>query len=154
MLGHDCLWRCSLMGIFYPDVFILMNTVFVYGTLKRGGRNNGLLKSAEYLGTGHTIDSMSMGGTECVPFVTSYPESYPIFGELYQVDDPTLRSLDRLEGHPDFYRRIPVSVRGVAPEQLTMAWIYVVEKIRNTRPFPHGDWPQAAFDAAQNRHVG
>lgn len=131
-----------------------MNTVFVYGTLKRGGWNHGLLKSAEYLGTGHTVDSMAMGGTESVPFVTTSPESYPIFGELYRVDEPTLQSLDRLEGHPDFYRRIPVSVRGIDPEQLTMAWIYVVEKIRNSAPFPHGDWPQAAFDSTRTRYAG
>jgi gamma-glutamylcyclotransferase (GGCT)/AIG2-like uncharacterized protein YtfP len=33
-----------------------------------------------------------------------------VYGELYKVDELTLKRLDRLEGHPDFYRRSDITV--------------------------------------------
>ncbi|MGH7295035.1 MAG: gamma-glutamylcyclotransferase family protein [Polyangiaceae bacterium] len=35
-----------------------------------------------------------------------------VTGELYDVDERTLGAVDRLEGHPHFYRRAPVHLLG------------------------------------------
>jgi gamma-glutamylcyclotransferase (GGCT)/AIG2-like uncharacterized protein YtfP len=48
--------------------------------------------------------------------------------ELYYVDDTTLSALDRLEGHPIYYKREKITV---TPEESvfssdTEAWVYMV----------------------------
>lgn len=82
-----------------------MNRIFVYGSLKKGFGNHRLLETARFLGETQVKGKMySLGG---------YPgakmdEEGTIFGELYEVDDSTKSRLDRLEGHPTFYKRIQV----------------------------------------------
>ncbi len=36
--------------------------------------------------------------------------STAIVGEVYEVDEATLAELDRLEGHPEFYRRTEIAL--------------------------------------------
>jgi gamma-glutamylaminecyclotransferase len=79
--------------------------VFVYGSLKQGFGNHHFLRTATLLEatrTGSRAFRMeSMGG---FPAVVKNG-SYAIEGELYEVDDETLRNLDRLEGNGRFYNR-------------------------------------------------
>lgn len=88
-----------------------MALVFVYGTLKKGRGNHSILGDATFIGKGVTVeDSYTMynGG---YPMVTS-DGKFHVSGELYDVDNPkTLKNLDLLEGHPNFFRRTDVSVR-------------------------------------------
>jgi len=96
--------------------------VFVYGTLRIGHSNHHLLKEAYCYGTGSTDASYAMYLVSGYPYVTSSEARYPIVGELFAVDDDTLKTLDSMEGHPRYYERreTPVTVC----EDHHVAWMY------------------------------
>ncbi|MBF0261216.1 MAG: gamma-glutamylcyclotransferase [Magnetococcales bacterium] len=76
--------------------------VFVYGTLKRGCSNHYLM--------GKTADPIMTSATGLLMYqLPGYPMAMPgngvIHGELYWVDQESVRRLDRLEGHPKFFCR-------------------------------------------------
>lgn len=89
--------------------------VFVYGTLKEGFSNHGLLRDSIYHGkheTGAVHKMLSLGG---FPGVIWNGGTSPIHGEVYEVTDATLARLDSLEGYPHFYdRRLIVTQYGAA----------------------------------------
>ena len=84
--------------------------VFVYGTLKVGGSNHGLMGGAELIGEAITV------GDHFTMLDGGYPYTFKegicrVKGELFAVeDDTTLTRLDRLEGHPDHFMRYPTQV--------------------------------------------
>lgn len=101
----------------YPQKTI----VGVYGTLKKGGSNHGLLSDSQFIGLASTLPAyslVSMGG---------YPGLLPgedtVLLELYEVDDKTLYYLDALEGHPNYYRRELIEVITEKGEK-GEAWVY------------------------------
>lgn len=105
--------------------------VFVYGTLKRGGCNHALLERATFVDHAHTLP-------EYVMIDGPYPridhaaegdrDAAQIVGEVYRVDDATLRALDVLEDAPDLYRREQIEVQLASiPEVLDGVWIYVTQ---------------------------
>lgn len=76
----------------------MKNTVFVYGTLKRGNFLSRYLESAEYIGEARSVGkSFRMFCNGHYPYVTSCKRGYRISGELYNVDSATLEFLDRVE---------------------------------------------------------
>lgn len=79
-----------------------MHLVFVYGSLKAGFGNHRLLSSSEFVSTGEldNAELYSLGG---FPAVIVGNDS--VSGEIYEVDEATLKALDALEGHPRFYKR-------------------------------------------------
>jgi len=82
--------------------------VAVYGSLRRGMGNDGLLSGSELLGTTGVegFEMYSLGAfPACVP--TDGEEMVQV--EVYEVDMGTLESLDMLEGYPNFYDRQRVS---------------------------------------------
>lgn len=89
--------------------------LFVYGTLKRDHGNNRLLYDSKYLGPA-TCKGMLL--TDLGPFPAgNFTDGRlsditdPVtLGELYAINNSTLRAVDRLEGSPDFYVRNLVSV--------------------------------------------
>lgn len=96
--------------------------LFAYGTLKRTFHNHYLLEKAEYLGTGYTRSKYALYASG-IPFVVKNEEISHIHGELYQIDEITLKKLDRLEGHPDWYCRERVEIVSAAG-QILSAWMY------------------------------
>lgn len=92
-----------------------MTYVFVYGTLKKGHGNHSLLRTAEFIGTGITSwCGWSMFDGPFPYVVPSENECY-VEGEVYKVDEPTLKMLDELEGVKyDHYIRYstPINVIG------------------------------------------
>lgn len=81
-----------------------LSHVFVYGTLRTGEANfDRFLASSARLGEARTaahFTMLDMGG-----FPGLVPGATSIVGEVFLVNDETLARLDRLEGHPTFYRR-------------------------------------------------
>ena len=81
--------------------------VFVYGSLKKGHGNHRLLEGAKSLGRCFIegrYRMLSLGGFPGL-VQSDKLESMKIVGEVYQIGEDQLRSLDFLEGHPKFYER-------------------------------------------------
>ena len=96
--------------------------VFVYGTLRNGHSNHHLLTDAFSYGVGSTEAHYAMYLTSGYPYVTSSEARYPIVGELYAVDDDTLKILDSMEGHPRYYERRETTV--IVEDECFIAWMY------------------------------
>jgi gamma-glutamylcyclotransferase (GGCT)/AIG2-like uncharacterized protein YtfP len=74
----------------------MTHRVFVYGTLKRGYSNHGLLVGARFMGETATRQRFRMisGG---FPVILDKRNGWPVHGEIYHVNDETLARLDELE---------------------------------------------------------
>jgi gamma-glutamylcyclotransferase (GGCT)/AIG2-like uncharacterized protein YtfP len=119
--------------------------VFVYGTLRRGGRNdiNRLAPAPEYVGMGEVhgvlyhIDwypGLTLGGEEAVTVV----------GEVYRITPQLEAALDRIEqivpgGDSEYFKReVDVSVAG-RPVSCLLYEINPARVIGKT-VIGHGDW--------------
>lgn len=114
-----------------------LRLVFVYGTLLRGERNHGLLSGSSSLGRRQTAPEFTLYDLGSYPGAAEGGET-AIKGELYQVDQHTLARLDRLEGHPRFYRRRTVTL--ASGEKVLM---YLMTKSMRTVvriPLASGSW--------------
>jgi gamma-glutamylcyclotransferase (GGCT)/AIG2-like uncharacterized protein YtfP len=119
--------------------------VFVYGTLRRGGRNdiNNLSPAPTYVGMGEVqgilyhIDwypGLTLGGEEAVTVV----------GEVYAIAPQLEATLDRIEGISDavdseyFKREVAIAVDGHPIRCL----LYEVNPtaVRGRQRIGHGDW--------------
>lgn len=105
------------------------HNIFVYGTLRSGFHNNYLLDGAKLIGKGKTKTKMAMF-LSGIPYVNRSQEKYQIVGEVYEVDDSTLKRLDRLEEHPDWYKREPEPILMENGEEIT-AELYLNDNNKN-----------------------
>jgi len=124
-----------------------MNLVFVYGSLKKGFSNHRLLSTSEFVskGTVHDAELYSLGG---FPALVSGGGS--VEGELYEVSPETLRNLDMLEGHPNFYRRetrlVDCSMNGQLP-----CHVYIYQgEVSGDYHIPCGEWKHEHVHAPPN----
>ena len=128
-----------------------MEKVFVYGTLKRGHGNHILLKDSKCLGAGITENKYVMYSSG-IPFVSKQFGLTRISGELYEVDELTLNSLDMLEGHPTWYKREIVSVSYICNKgkmHKEKAWLYFNEQIPgNAQVSPTGIY---GYESSSNK---
>ncbi len=72
-----------------------MATLFVYGTLMKDMRNHVYLEKAQFLGEGQTKPEFELLSNGSIPAMKAGTES--VKGELYEVDEETLKGLDVLE---------------------------------------------------------
>jgi gamma-glutamylcyclotransferase (GGCT)/AIG2-like uncharacterized protein YtfP len=112
--------------------------VFVYGTLRKGYGNHRLLEegNAFFIGDAVTEEKYKLTASG-IPFVSKSEPICQIKGELYNVDGPTLRRLDQLEGHPNFYYREQIPV--LVGDKMVYAWIYFCDTHSGT-VIPSGDY--------------
>lgn len=91
-----------------------MQRIFVYGTLKKGYGNHGVLGRSKYINEALTNSrefTMFDGGFPYVSDSFTDKNTGSILGELYEVDnEQTLANLDRLEGVPTLYIKREVDV--------------------------------------------
>lgn len=79
--------------------------VFVYGTLKRGYGNHTVMQDAEGIYITNAVIKGTMYDLGTFPGVRLEGEG-KIYGEIYYVGSQEgINRLDRLEGHPGFYKR-------------------------------------------------
>jgi gamma-glutamylaminecyclotransferase len=83
--------------------------LFVYGSLCAGEPNHRLLLRATLVGTGRTEPRFTLHDHGAFPAMVA-GGMQAIVGEVYEVDDVTLAALDRLEGVPTFYQRVPIAL--------------------------------------------
>lgn len=86
-----------------------MRKVFVYGSLKEGYWNHVCIKGSKRISNATTEEAIYDMRDSGYPLLFEGGEDI-VSGEVYEVDDATLERCDRLEGHPNFYKRTPVSV--------------------------------------------
>lgn len=110
-----------------------MFTLFTYGTLMKGNPNDHYLRTSKYLGHG-TIDNIKLYDYVSWDDSNNYYSHYPValdneygdklIGEVYEVPDEMLQSLECLEGVPVLYTR---EVREVTmPDGITLnAFAYI-----------------------------
>lgn len=85
--------------------------LFVYGTLKRGGRNHRLLAAAEYFGPAQTEPRFRLIDCGAYPALVEHGQApLAITGELYRIPASLWPALDELEDEGVLYRRITVPV--------------------------------------------
>lgn len=117
--------------------------VFVYGTLRRGFHNNYLLKHAEFIGKGQTEEKFRLVANG-LPFVRTDKQVSNIKGEVYKINENTLRHLDALEGvrgvkeSENWYNRISTTIELENGEFLD-CFIYVNNK-EDGETIKSGDW--------------
>lgn len=101
-----------------------MALIFVYGTLKRMGRNHKKLFCSEYIGEGVTGPSFRLVDFGRAPGVI--PGNHCVYGEVYEVDSDTLHDLDELENLGWVYNRQEVEIRLTCQaNKMLTCWIYV-----------------------------
>jgi gamma-glutamylaminecyclotransferase len=107
------------------------HTVAVYGTLKNGFGNHQLLESSYWAGDGKTVHAFPLE-IDGLPYLhDASGVGHRVDVEVYEVDDATLADLDRLEGHPHFYKRRKTWIT-MEDWSNCEAWVYFVQ----TRDLP------------------
>uniref|UniRef100_A0AC35TLM9 Gamma-glutamylcyclotransferase family protein n=1 Tax=Rhabditophanes sp. KR3021 TaxID=114890 RepID=A0AC35TLM9_9BILA len=118
----------------------LRYNIFVYGTLKRNEPNNHMLLDAAngnslFRGSALTDDKflMVIGSKYNIPFCLDIQEkgSSQIIGEVYEIDENMLDSLDVFEGFPKFYDRKEITVN-TSDNRTINAWIYLLSDWSDT----------------------
>ncbi len=110
--------------------------VFVYGTLLAGETNHHYLARARLVGEARTPAIFELYDLGPYPGLVERGE-HAVVGELYEVDEATLAALDRLEDHPQFYRRVNVVL-----DNGTTAETYVLrlDQVLGHPVIPSGSW--------------
>lgn len=119
----------------------LTHYVFVYGTLKRGHGNNIVINpdrygderiGAEFISEAQTVEDFPLL-VQGLPYLIDHPgKGLRVSGELYKVSNKMLTGpLDRLEGHPHFYKRRKIDVE--FKHGTIKAWAYFLQ-----RPMSYG----------------
>lgn len=100
--------------------------VFVYGSLLRGECNNRRLVAgdAKFVCAARTKPKYKMLSLGAFPGIVAGDNH--ILGEVFEVDEQTLASLDSLEGHPRFYKRTLDRVTDLTTGEAHWIWIYVL----------------------------
>ena len=95
-----------------------MTLLMVYGTLKQGYGNHYIVEDGRFLGKATTLKPYLLwhSGFPIATHSTQIAseigqEMLPVMGEVYEVSDSQLRRCDSLEGHPNWYKRIPVQAK-------------------------------------------
>jgi gamma-glutamylcyclotransferase (GGCT)/AIG2-like uncharacterized protein YtfP len=108
--------------------------VFVYGTLQRGHVNHHWLAGCGFEGEG-TMAGLVLH--DLGPFPMAIPGDGEVRGEVYRLEAQTLDGLDRLEGYPRLYDRLPLPLGDGR-----WAWVYVgrPRQVRHVPAIPGGRW--------------
>ena len=98
--------------------------IAVYGSLRAGMGNHGLISHSKLLETRQInlpYKMISLGG---FPGLVADTQENEITIELYEVDQPTYQRVERLEGYPSFYDKYPFAL----PEYESPIEIYILNE--------------------------
>ena len=100
--------------------------LFVYGTLKKGHKNAFMLYNSTFVGRAVIFGYAMYKLKEGYPGIISDKRG-SIDGELYWVDQDTLRKLDDFEGVPTLYRR-DTQIMTLSDGTIATAHFYVYQR--------------------------
>ena len=86
--------------------------LFVYGTLKRGFCRHRYLAGQRYLGQARTVPRYHMYCLGEYPGLIESPDGVAIEGEMWEIDDRCLQTLDAVEEVPVQYSREVAELEG------------------------------------------
>jgi gamma-glutamylcyclotransferase (GGCT)/AIG2-like uncharacterized protein YtfP len=89
-----------------------MKKIFVYGTLRKGNLRDSMLKDSTYIGKFKSKKKYDMIHLSAFPGLLEDGKT-SITGEVYEVDSKTLFKIDLIEGHPNFYKRKEIKLKGI-----------------------------------------
>jgi gamma-glutamylaminecyclotransferase len=103
----------------------MKHKVFIYGTLKRGQyfHDRFLKDKALFLSNALASTDYSLY-IDGLPHMIRESTDEPVKGELYEMDDQVLNSLDELESHPIVYKRELIDVYDDSGVKM-IAWCYL-----------------------------
>ena len=110
--------------------------VFVYGTLLAGEPNHRLLVGARLVAAARTKPAFELRDLGAFPGLVP-GGAHAVAGKVYEVDEPTLAALDRLEGHPRFYRRSRIALEGGATVE---TYLLAPEQVEGLPVIDSGSW--------------
>jgi gamma-glutamylaminecyclotransferase len=110
--------------------------VFVYGTLLAGEGSHHLLEHARRVGEACTHPEFTLYDLGLYPGLVHGGHS-AVEGEVYEVDEPTLAALDRLESHPEFYRRTAIRL---ATGDAVETYLLTAQQVAGHPIIPSGSW--------------
>jgi len=118
-----------------------MTTLFVYGTLKKGGSNHHFLAGQTFLGSAQTRPGYTLYSLGSYPGLVASPaDTSGVSGELWSVDAPCLARLDVLEGLADgLYRRATIEL--ISPATPSIAETYYYCRSVSGRSALGSTWP-------------
>ena len=112
--------------------------VFVYGTLMAGEPNHGLLAGQTLLRRAETEPAFELVDLGPYPALVAGGET-SVVGEVYEITVNVLAALDRLEGHPNFYRRARIRL---SDGETVLAYLLAPEQVRGQPRILSGDWKE------------
>lgn len=110
--------------------------MFVYGTLLVGERNHRLLTGAQLLCEAKTPPRFQLHDLGAYPGLVLRGK-HAVAGEVYEVGEAMLAALDRLEGHPRFYRRTSLVLDGGRRVQ---TYLLTREQVEGYPVITSGSW--------------
>ena len=114
-----------------------ITTLFVYGTLLSGEPNHYLLSDAEFICKSQTKpDYLLLDINGHFPAMVS-GGSTAVKGEDYKINKRTLSKIDRLENHPDFYKRVEINLQN---GMMVKTYLLDLNKTGSYSRIDSGDW--------------
>lgn len=110
--------------------------VFVYGTLRTGERNHDFLAGAARVAADRTPARYTLVDLGAYPAAV-VGGATAIVGEVFEVDAATLARLDRLEGHPHLYQRMPVRLTS---RRIAVMYVMAAAQAEGGPAIAGGDW--------------
>jgi len=107
-----------------------MKKIFVYGTLKKHHHNFRLIKNGVFCGDGILSSSNNLRMISLGTFPALVPsekeDSQNIVGEIWKVDEEIFKSVDYLEGYPNFYNRkkFKINRKDNIDDDVHECWVY------------------------------
>lgn len=116
--------------------------VFIYGSLKRGFAAEHHMVDADFLGFAETVSPYALfrESNNWFPVLYKDEQVNKIKGELYSINNRLLKTLDRFEGHPLFFKREIINV--TIDEKQVQAWCYFYQEPPTDSLIAIEEWTQ------------
>ena len=116
----------------------MKHLIFVYGTLMKGQRAYGVFGNMKYFNDGVLRD---YGLYETGDYPAAVPvKGFNVYGELYEIDDATLKKFDDYEDEGDLYIRKLVKIQTDNKEYDAWFYEYIKDVSKMELRDPVGKW--------------